>query len=328
MDYLSYKLKLIYSRYLIIAIGSIVGFSLLNICFFQTQLIPIEDFFYEFLIPMLLPILPLIFWLRPRLKLLRLERKNGKDLFDFYLMAAWFAIICPSIFAQKYITSAVGQLTTLKTISSIDQRHLTKFYKVHKLYLDKKHCAVQVEAKVTGKHNENLNFTVYAAIPIYNEATPPLWGSSSITRSPQDKVKSSNTTHLDYIRPKVWLGWQKTKRISNKLTKEAKDSIYRIFIEDSYQSFLREKIYDFDYIQKIGISQDYKNFKKGIARADPGSPANPILLIPKYTPFEKKGSHQLFLTLLSFFIGSTIWLIMLILPRLKKNKLPTSIGII
>jgi rhomboid protease GluP len=300
MDYLSYKFKLIYSRYLIIALGSIIGFSLLNTCFFQTQLIPIEDFFYEFLIPMLLPILPLIFWLRPRLKLLRLERKNGKNLFEFYLIIAWFALICPSIFAQKYITSAVGQLTKLKTINSIDQRHLTKFYKVRNLYLDKTHCAVQVEAKATGKHNENLNYTVYAAIPIYNESTPPLWGSSATVRPSKYEVKSSNRPHIDCLQPKAWLGWQMTKQISNRLTQKTKDAIYRKFLKDSYLSFVREKIYGFDYLQKIGNSQDYKNFKKGIAHADPDLPANPILLIPKYTPFEKRGSKQLLQTLLSF----------------------------
>ncbi|ARS41566.1 hypothetical protein CA265_18650 [Sphingobacteriaceae bacterium GW460-11-11-14-LB5] len=326
MDYLSYKLKLIYSRYLIITLGSIVGFSIVNICLFQTQLIPIEDFFYEFLIPMLLPILPVIFWLRPRLKLLRLERKNGKDLFEFYLIIAWFAIICPSIFAQKYITSAVGQLTELKTISSIDQSYLTKFYKVQNLYLDKTHSAVQVEAKATGKHNENLKFTVYTAIPIYNEPTPPLMRSPSKARSLQYGVKSSGKMELDDLRPKAWLGWQMTKQINNRLTKETKDNMFRTFLKDSHLSFLHDKIYNFDYLQKIGNSKDYKNFKKGIAHADPGSPINPVLLIPKYTPFEKRGSHQLFLTLLSFFIGSTIWLIMLIPPKFKKEKLQMPVG--
>lgn len=322
MDYLSSKLKLIYSRYLIIGLGSIIGFSLLNICFFQTQLIPIDDFFYEFLIPMLLPIIPLIFWLRPRLKLLRLERKNGKDLFEFYLIVAWFAIICPFVFAQKYITSAAGQLTKLKTINSIDQRHLTKFYKLQHLYLDKAHGALQIEAKASGKHNEKLNFTVYVAIPIYNEPKPPLWGSSSTPISPKHGVQSSNKIDLDYLRPKAWLGWLMTRQINNRLSQVTKDGMYKTFLKDSYQSFIREKIYDFDYLQKIGNSKDYKNFKKGIAHADPGSPANPILLIPKYTPFEKRGNRQLFLTLLSFFIGSAIWLIMLTLPRFKEDKMP------
>ncbi|WP_316825697.1 hypothetical protein [Pedobacter miscanthi] len=308
MDYLSYKLKLIYSRYLIIALGSIIGFSLFDICFFQTQIIPIEESFYEFLIPMLLPIPSLIFWLRPRLKLLRLERKNGKNLFEFYLIIAWFALICPSIFAQKYVTNAVGQLTRLKTIDSIDQKYLTKFYKVEKLYLDKAHSAVQIEAKASGKHNEKLNFTVYAAIPIYN--APTLTGESS-----------SNKVTPNYLRPKAWLGWLMTRQINNKLSKETKDDMYRTFLKDSYLSFVREKIYGFDYLQKKGNSQDYKNFKKGIDRVFPNSTSNPILLMPKYTPYEKRGSHQLFLILLSFFIGSTIWLIMLIPPKFKKEKL-------
>lgn len=317
MKYLNYKLKFIYWRYVVINLGSVLGYSLFNICFFQSQLISIKDNYYELLIPFLLPLAPLIFWLRPRLKLLKLERKNGKNLFDFYLVIAWVATIAPTIFAQKYITAAVGKLSTVKTVNGIERDLLTKFYRIDEIYLDKRHCSVQLETHAVGKSNRDLIFTFYAAVPIYDKPILPALSDSAA----QNTHPFMEKEEANYRRPKAWLGWKMTQQISNRLKKETKDSLYRIFLKHTNRHFAQDKIYGFNYLQKIGPSNDLENFESGITYADPGIPKNPIVLIPKYTSFEKRGIDMLYWACFSLGIGNILWFMMLLATTFKEEKL-------
>lgn len=320
MDNLLYKLKFIYSRYLIIALGSIIGFSSLNIYFFQTQLIPLEDFFYEFLMPLLLPVIPLIFWLRPCRKLLKLEQKNGRDLFNLYVLLAYFAILFPFFLSQKYIRDAVGKLTKLPSINQIDKSHLTKFYHISHIYLDKAHSNIRFVSKVSGKNNANLTFTAYVAVPIFeNPIPPPLWPSLPTRESTHGDGPLLSNIPLNYFVPKAWLGWQRSLRIRNRQSDAVKDSVFRSFIKETYLNFKNDKIYGFDYLQKAGLSKENENFNLGIRNVYYAK--KPIILIPKYNLFQKRGDVYLLWTILSFCIGSIIWFLILIPVKLKEDKL-------
>src|SRR5690348_4687211 len=100
MNQQTQKLKLIYKPFLVIAILIIAGYTLLNwIVFKKFQLFSINEDIINLWIPMGLPWIPILIWLRPRIKLLNLKRKKG-DLPGFYIFIAGIAIVAPTLVAQ------------------------------------------------------------------------------------------------------------------------------------------------------------------------------------------------------------------------------------
>ena len=161
------KLRLIYLPFLIIAISTIGGYTFLNwLIIIKLQLFPIKDIIVNFIVPFILPWIPVFIWLRPRINFLSLKTKKGGDLPFLYQFIAVIAIAIPGIIAQNYLETATGKLTELQNISQIDKHEPTKYYKLKDCYIDKDHISVTNEVEVSGKHNEDLNFRLYVVCPI------------------------------------------------------------------------------------------------------------------------------------------------------------------
>ena len=169
------KWRLIFVPFLIIAAGFIILYTLLNLLFYQTQLIPIDEKLVNVWLPFTLPWIPLLIWLRPRINFLRLKRKNGKDLDGLYYLVAAAAIIIPTLIAQEFLDTTIGTRTDLQTVAQIDTNKLSKFYTIQRYFIDKKHIGFERTAEVGGKYNQNLTLTVYVVCPILqNSPESPL----------------------------------------------------------------------------------------------------------------------------------------------------------
>jgi len=137
MNKLTEKLRLIYLPFLIISLSIIGGYTFLHwLIIIKLQLFQIKDIIVNFVVPFILTWIPVLIWLRPQIKLLSLKTKNGGDLPFLYLLIASFAIVIPTIIAQKYLETATGKLTELPNISQIDRYEATRFYKLNKYYID------------------------------------------------------------------------------------------------------------------------------------------------------------------------------------------------
>ena len=161
------KLKLIYFPFIIIALSIIIGYSILNWLFvIKLQLFSFNEIITNIGIPFALPWIPILIWLRPRIKLLNLKTKRDNNLPGLYIMIAGFAIIAPTIIAQQYLLTSTGKLTKLENISQLETIHeLTKYYTLKDFYLDRSHSVEYASVEVSGKHNEDLNFHLYIAVP-------------------------------------------------------------------------------------------------------------------------------------------------------------------
>lgn len=167
MNKLTEKLRLIFLPFLIIAISIIGGYTLLNwLIIIKFQLFQVKDIIINFIIPFILPWIPILIWLRPRINFLNLKTKNGGNLPFLYQLIAAFAIVAPTIIAQEYLETATGKLTELTDISQIDKHEATKFYTLKDYYIDKDHISVSKTVEVSGKHNEDLNLRIYVVCPI------------------------------------------------------------------------------------------------------------------------------------------------------------------
>jgi len=167
MNRQSKKLRLIYLPFLIIAVSVIGGYTFLNwliIC--KLQFFSIKDIIVSFIIPFILPWIPILIWLRPLIKLLNLETKRDSNLPFLYQAIAAFAIVAPTIVAQAYLDTATGKLTELDNISQIDKHEATKYYTLKNCYVDKRNVSFINKVEVSGKHNEDLNLRIYIVCPI------------------------------------------------------------------------------------------------------------------------------------------------------------------
>lgn len=154
---------------MLIALGTIGLYTFLHWLFFiKMELFPMDEEVLNFFVPMALPWVPIIIWIRPRIKLLNLKNTKGKDPLMGYMFLIWLIMIVPSVIAQEYIITATGTLTPLTQISQINLLPKTKFYSVKKYYVDKRMVRVKTTFTVSGKYNENFDIAIYSPCPIFD----------------------------------------------------------------------------------------------------------------------------------------------------------------
>ncbi|MEO8886592.1 MAG: rhomboid family intramembrane serine protease [Mucilaginibacter sp.] len=208
MKDLDRKIKLIFIPFVIIAAATCAVYTFLHwiLCIRTTTFVVDEDV-TNFFIPCALPWIPILIWLRPRIKLLNLKNKNGKgDPLMGYMVFAWVAIAAPSVIAQEYLISATGKLTKLNDIDQINKLPSTKYYTVKHYYIDKKLVRVKPVFDVSGRYNSDFDMSIYAPCPIFERNNPiDTLGKKPVILPPNMKFiingRSANYDSLKKINP-------------------------------------------------------------------------------------------------------------------------------
>ena len=147
----SEKLRLIYIPFLMMAVSIIGGYTFLNwLILIDLQLFQFKEMIVNMIVPLFLPWIPVLFWYRRRIKLLKFDTSGNRDPHFFYQFIAVLAIAIPTIIAQEYMVTATGKLTELDNISQIDKLEMTKFYKLKDYFIDKEHISVCNKVEVSG----------------------------------------------------------------------------------------------------------------------------------------------------------------------------------
>ena len=302
------KIKLIYLRFLLVAVGFILLYSfLIWIVVYQFSLLALNEDLINFWLPFCLPAIPVYIWLRPRIKLLVLKDKKGNLPF-LYFFAACLAISAPTIVLQGYLLTATGKMTTVNNISETSHKPITKYYTVANHYIDKHHATVHRRTEVSGRNNEYLTFHLYVACPILNKA-------------PQIDTSTNNNFNM----PLAWLGTEYTKGISNHSSDTEKEQAFKELGIEAYNKLKDENLDRFIYLDHIGNNDRRKGYYAAIKSIPQYNGAEPLILEAKNEPFETRNGDKLGWIFKSFGIGASIWLIMLIFPKfdnLQLKKLP------
>lgn len=295
MKGLADKLRLIYKPLVLIAIGFILTYTLLHWLLFIKVGIPLKEDIVKFWLPFGLPWIPLLIWLRPRLKLLRFKNDNAS--FGYQFLAS-IAIAIPTIITQEYLVTATGKLTQLDNISQIAKTEKTKYYSLKNYYIDKQHIAVQNTASITGKHNENFNMLIYVAMPILENNA--------------DTLKSEQ---------KYWLGKEYNERISNRLSDQEKDDKYKIFAEKCQKEFEGTDFSKFTYLEVIGNTEDHDEYNNALKKNSQNSSADNIVFEAQTEPFETRNGSKLPWIFGSLGIGLFTFFVFLLFPKFQESKL-------
>jgi membrane associated rhomboid family serine protease len=289
------KLKIIYKPFLLIAMGFILTYTFLHWALFIKAGIPLKEDIVKFWLPFVLPFIPILIWLRPRIKLLHFKNDNGSFGFDFL---ACLAIAIPTIIAQEYLVTATGKLTAVDNVNQIEKSEKTKYYSLRNYYIDKQRIAVRNTASVTGKHNEDFNMLIYVALPIFENIS--------------DTTKTAC---------KFWLGKEYNEKISNRLSDQEKDVKYKVFAEQKQKEFEETDFSNFKYLEVIGNTEDHDEFNKAIEKSEFVKGNNQIVFQAINEPFENRNGKKLEWTFGSLAIGLLTYFIFLLFPKFQESQL-------
>lgn len=301
MDLQIKKLRIIYLPFLGIAVCIIGGYSFLNWLFLiKLQLFSIKELIINFIVPFILPWIPIFIWLNPRIKLLSLKTTKGGDLPFLYQLIATIAIAIPTIVAQEYLTTATGKLTELENISQINNQAITKYYTLKNVFIDKFHIGVHNSFDVSGKHNEYFNMNFFIVLPVF--------------------ATQSDTSNSDCS---AWFGVKYHDQISNHLDEKEKKEKFRRFANQSQNDFDQKNVNQFVYLNRIGNSDDHDGYCEAIKKNHKykSNTRSGLVLLPVNEPFEARNGNKLEWIFGSLAIGSLVWLIMLIIPKFDPEAL-------
>lgn len=290
------KIRLIYLPFLTITACFVITYTFLHWLFFiKTNLISLKEDIVNFWLPFGLPWIPILIWLRPRIKLLKF--KNDNSSFFFQLLAA-LIIAIPTIIAQEYLVTASGKMTSLEKISQIEKSEKTKYYTLKEIYIDKKNIGIVKTASVTGKHNEDFNMLIYITMPIL------------------ETVEDTSKFECEY-----WLGKRYDKRISNRLSEEEKNREYKKFSKSVEQEFAETDFNKFTYLEMQGNTDDLDSYIDAIDENTFFDFKNPTVFEAKNEPFQNRNGDKLTWIFRSLGIGLLVWLIFLLFSKLDEVNL-------
>jgi len=294
----SKKIKLLYIPFLLAAIGMWVLYTFLNWLFIiHLELISIKDIIVSFGIPIALPAIPVLFYLRPKFKLLNLTTAKGKSWDDFYMFILWIILAGPTMIAQNYIETATGKLTELQHISQLGSLAKTKYYSVKDVFIDKNKIASHTAFEVSGKHNENLDMYIYVIVPMYNNA-------------------------FDTANVPSWLGLKYYKSIKSNLEDKEKEEAYQAFADESQKEFDEVDLNKFVYLMRVSNSDKKEGLDEALKQSVKRTDANASQFFESVNePFAARNGNKLEWTLISFGVGLFIWLIMILIPSFNTSVL-------
>lgn len=293
------KIRIIYWPFLLLTISFIVLYTFLNwLLFIKIDAFSIKEDIRNFWVPFGLPWIPVLIWLRPRIKLLKLTGGRGNLPF-FYQFIATFAMSIPTIVTQGYMEKATGTLTKLETINELNKREQTKYYTVNYYYIDKTNIGVHSSFDISGKHNQDFNMHLFVVLPI-------LVGSEAY---------KPNSRCL------AWIGIEYSDQISNRLEAKEKDKKFQAFAFECQKDFDKKNINQFVYLDRVGNTDEGDGFKEAVKNSPKYHSKNPAVFLAVNEPFENRTGNSFAWIFGSFGIASFVWFIMLLIPKFDQSEL-------
>lgn len=163
------KINLIFLPLLKIAAAFVVIYSFLHwLLIIEPGIFIYREEIINFVLPLCLPVIPLLIWFWPRLRLIKLKRRPWSGRFGFTLLATYF-IAAVTITTQFYIAAAAGKITTLQNIDKINQLPATRYYSVKKYFIDFANLEVNYNSHLTGRYKKKTEIELFFVCPVYTE---------------------------------------------------------------------------------------------------------------------------------------------------------------
>ena len=291
MNNIKTKLQEVYFPFLIVSIGTILFYNFFRWTLdIKLGILPLKEDLLNFWIPFALPWIPILIWLRRRIRILKIRGKSDNGYFGYQFVMA-LAMAIPIIISQYYIEKSSFDLNEISSISKIKELKNEKYFKITSFNIDHNSSLPYVTVRTSGRNNEKLNFYLYLACPFEN------------TNS-------------------IWYGVEYKKNVSNRINKERKNSEYRTFIDKSEKEFETYNFQDVEYFERLGYSDDRDGYIEAIKEKNAHlNEKEQIILIPKKNVFNERLGNSFPWIFGSFGMGAFILLVMVLIPKIDEKEL-------
>lgn len=295
MQIITKKITLIYFPFLVISISFIVLYTFSNwLLIINTNTFSFREDIVRYWLPFGLPWIPVLIWLRPRIKLLKLYDKQPM----LYYFIAALAMGIPSFIAQGYIEKAAGTLTKLETINEIETSKPTKYYTLKHYYIDKRNAGVYSFYNVSGKSGGNMNMHIYYVLPIFSS-----------------EADTANSGCL------AWIGVEYCENVTDRPKEKDKEESFKAFADESAMDFAQKDVSQFVYLDRVGNSYNSDGFKEALKSNPKYNPNHTSVFLAVNEPLENRNGNTFAWIFRAFEIAGGIWFLMLLIPKFDENKL-------
>lgn len=291
MKNIKIKLQEVYIPFLIVSIGTILFYNIFRwFVDIKLGILPLKENLLNFWIPFSIPWIPILIWLRRRIRILNVKGKNDNGYFA-YQFAMVLPIAVPIIISQNYIEKSSFDLNEISSISKVKELKKEKYFKVNSFNIDQKSSLPYVTVRTSGRNNDNLNFYLYLACPFEETSS-------------------------------IWYGVEYKKKLSNRINEQRKNSEYRTFLNKSEQEFKTYNFQDVEYFERLGYSDGRDGFIEAIKERNANlNEKEQIILVPKNDVFEERLDNSFPWIFGSFGIGAFALLVMVLIPKIDEKEL-------
>ena len=258
-------------------------------------LLPLKRDILEIWIPVVLAGLAVWAVMRRRFRALNLVASNG-DHFAFFCVMTWISIFIPLVLSQTYISKVAYDLLHLESAREVSEYPLEKYFSLTSFAVSPSAGASYVTSRVTGRNSQHLTFYLYISCPF----------------------EETNS---------VWYGVVYKKRIGNLSSDEYKQSQYREFVDESFESFKDYSFQDAKYFVQLKPSDARDGYLRAIERIEAAG-FNPIqdvdeqiILVPVFESFEERLGNTFYWIFGSIGIGAAVFFIMVLIPPVDEKGL-------
>lgn len=325
MQRLAEKHKLLFFPVLLIAVLWLLLYSCLHWAIIIVPAVTaIPDDTVNVWVPLIAPAIPIFIWVRPRLKLLKIENKKGR--LDFLYMFICTVIIGgPAAITQHYLQTVTGKLTALPSITNISTASGTKYYSIQDYYADKSLAKTWYITEIIGKGRGSIKLKLYFVTPLEDVADEPVKITTNVNTAGFADTPKKVIQFATPARPKLyaWLCIYYDTIISNNKDKRLNNAAEDGFYYSTYDKFKRTNFRKTVYFDRIG----YTNKRNGYLKAIYGKNftgeniKGTILLEPTFTAFKDRNGHYGAWAAGVFCIGMVLWFLIILLPEMDAEKL-------
>jgi rhomboid protease GluP len=297
MNTYAIKFRHIMPVFLYVTLGTLAGLALVRYFLaIQVDLLDFKREVWEIWLPLALPWIPITMWLRPRFRILIFRKESDRKQFLFQMLT-WFTMGISLVISQKYLTTASGTIQNVADIIEMDKKDVTRYYQINSFQTLTAHGASYADVRASGKHNQYLDIHIYFVCPIV-----------------RDSMASQPAPF------KYWYGTSFKKQISNRLSLDEKESEYDAFYKDCLEKMNHYAFHDVTYFERLANTEDRDGYLKAVATRNKEE-KGAIILEPKHEAFENRSGNKLLWIFGSYLIGTTVFLLVLMWPRVSKLEL-------
>ena len=282
------KLKELFLPFILIGLGTTMAYVAFRYVFdIKFGLLHWEEQYLNYWIPLFLPWVPILIWIRPRIRILKYRDWGRSDNYLAIQFLMSLAIGIPTKISQEYLIRAPYDQIELNHIQEIHEHPNEKYFHLDEFHFSRDQAVSHITSKVTGK-GTNLNLHQYHAIPFRN---------------------------IDA----VYIGFHYHESISNNLSDVEKNRSYRAFLQSSALALDGSNFYAAQYFEKLSNSDQLDGYTKAIQLSSNHSTGDEVIVLkPVYTPFAERVGNTLPWMIGSYIVGAFI--VLLFLPFSKVDS--------